>query len=276
MVYSVLADAGIDLAPIETAPDGADVVFEGVSPFVRDAYFDATVREQSVEPVAVDVNRVRDHQNSVVISYLAADPSLVEREVLETLVTDGGQVAPADIAAENDRHVESVRRALRQVDGLLDRAYGTVRSKSDYIAGLIHDSVVEAREAVRRGAESTTEEVTNPQRDLTETMGAFLAWADRQGVDVYGAREAQMELRFHGTMTASERNRAINPGYEVWTDAGMASRSAGVSRRACCPSCSFSRSCRSEGPQRDADSPGLLRPDDPHRLHQPDIVRRSP
>lgn len=155
VVYSVLAEAGIDIAPLGSTADEANVEIDGMSPFVPDAYFDAEVGDQSVEPVVLDVARIRHQQESVVIKHIADGLSPVEWEALETLVTDGGEVSPIDIADEHGRHVESVRRALRQMDDLVAREYGEVRLKSEYIAEMVHDAVEEAREATRRAAETT-------------------------------------------------------------------------------------------------------------------------
>jgi hypothetical protein len=59
------------------------------------------------------------------------------------------------------------------------------------------------------------------ERGFDEMMTRFIAWAARYGVDVDGARDARMKLRFHGTEGFRDRVRAIKEGLKVWTDAGM-------------------------------------------------------
>lgn len=116
-LLSVLADGGLDLAPSQ-----------GTGPFVEDAYFEVEITEDGPDPIELDLTHIRSTQESVVIRHLADNLSTVQWESLETLVTDGGVVSPADIAEEHDRHVESVRRALRDIDDLVVREYAKVSS----------------------------------------------------------------------------------------------------------------------------------------------------
>jgi len=57
------------------------------------------------------------------------------------------------------------------------------------------------------------------ERGLSESMSAFVAWAARHDVDVNGARQAHMELRFNEA--GREAARAIREGVRIWTDVGM-------------------------------------------------------
>lgn len=220
IVYSVLADAGINLVPYG-ATDGSDDDYDNTSPYVQDAYFDTEVGEQSVEPVELDLTRIRHEQESVVIRHVADGLSPVEWESLETLVKDGGQISPADIADQHGRHVESVRRALRRMDDLVDRDYAEVRLKSEYVAEMVHEAVEGAKDAAQRAVETTAKAMEAAERGLGKTMGTFVAWANRHGIDVDGAREARMVLRFNDAETHRERIRAIKEGLKIWTDAGM-------------------------------------------------------
>lgn len=67
VVYSVLADAGIDLSPSDDHDQDDSGRGGGPGVFVEDDYFEPEVREQSVEPVALNLTRVRHEQESVVI-----------------------------------------------------------------------------------------------------------------------------------------------------------------------------------------------------------------
>jgi hypothetical protein len=102
-VLSVLADAGLDIAP------------SGDGPFVEDSYFEIGTSNDGPNPIGLDLTRVEQGQESVAVRHLSDGLSPVQWESLEMLVTDGGQVSPADIADEYGRHVESVRRALREM-----------------------------------------------------------------------------------------------------------------------------------------------------------------
>jgi len=207
-VLSVLADAGLDVAPSQ-----------GDWPFVPDSYFEPEVDHSGPDPIGLDLTRVQQSQESVVIRQVADGLSPTQWEALETLVADGGEVSPADIADEHGRHVESVRRALREMEDLVHREYAEVSLRSDYVAELVHDAVSEAREATRRATETVGKALEAAERGMGETMSSFIAWAARHGVDVDDATDARMCLRFGPEVENVER--AIREGFRVWTDAGL-------------------------------------------------------
>jgi len=208
-VLSVLADAGLDIAPSESGP------------FVEDAYFEPDVGHDGPDPVTLDLTRVEQQQESVVVRHLSDGLSPVQWESLEMLVTDGGEVAPADIADQYGRHVESVRRALREMEDLVVSKYADVKLRSKYVAEMVHAAVDEAREATRRAVETTAKAAEAAERGLEETMSAFIAWAARHGVDVNDAREAQMTLRFGDAPSVTKAGEALSEGFRVWKDAGL-------------------------------------------------------
>jgi len=172
------------------------------------------------DPIGLDLTRVEQSQESVVVRHLEDGLSPVQWEAMETVVTDGGEVAPADIADGHGPHTESVRRALRDMEDLVEREYASVSLRSEYVAEMVHAAVDEARDTLERAAETTAKAMEAAERGLDETMGAFIAWAARHGVDVDDAREARMVLRFNGTV-ASEVQKSIQEGFRVWKDAGI-------------------------------------------------------
>ncbi|MGM0592350.1 MAG: MarR family transcriptional regulator [Halobacteriota archaeon] len=210
VLRAVLADAGLDLAPIH-----------GDGPFVEDAYFPAEVTDGHEKPLSLDLTRVRQEQETVVIRYLADGLSPVEWESLQTLVSDGGTVSPQDIADSHGRHVESVRRALRRIDEMVERKYGEVALRSPYIAELVHDAVQNAREATRRAVEVGAKAIEAAERGLDETTSAFIAWCAKHGVDVDGRRDAQLKVRL-GELDP-DRDSApeflVRRAFELWKTA---------------------------------------------------------
>ena len=206
-VLSVLADAGLDVAP-----------GDGSGPFVEDPYFEPEVTHDGPDPIGLDLTRVRQSQESVVVRHLADGLAPTQWDALETLVSDGGEVSPEDIAEEQGRHVGSVRRALRGMEDLVHREYAEVSLRSEYVAELVHEAVTEARDSLRRAAETTAKAMEAAERGMGDTMSSFIAWAARHGVDVDDAREARMRLRMNGVENV---HRAIREGFRVWTEAGM-------------------------------------------------------
>ncbi|MFB6112258.1 MAG: MarR family transcriptional regulator, partial [Halobacteriaceae archaeon] len=155
-LLSVLADAGIDLS--------------NSGPYVSDTYFEATEHDRgpSWEPVTLNLTQLRQEQESIVVRNLADGLSPVEFESLETLVTDGGELSPMDIATETERHPGSVRRALNRMDDLVIHEYGEVQLRSEHIAGLVHDAVQEARESVQRAVDTATTALEAAERGIGE------------------------------------------------------------------------------------------------------------
>lgn len=208
-VLSVLAEAGIPIRPGE----------DGNGPFKPDAYFDAEESNQDLNLVSLDLTQIRSEQESVVIKHLADGLSPVEWEALETLVTDGGEVSPQDIAEDHGRHVDSVRRALNRIPELVESEYGSVALRSNHIAEHVHEAVKQAQDATKRALEAGAKAIEAAERGLDETTSAFIAWAARMGIDVDDRKDAQLVLRM-GNMSKRETKRAIREAYELWCDAG--------------------------------------------------------
>jgi hypothetical protein len=180
-VLSVLADAGLDVAPVDVA----------ASPYVEmDAYWTPATSERGPDPLNLDLTRVRQEQESVVVRHLSDGLSPVQWESLDFLVSDGGEVSPDDIADAKDRHVGSVRRALRDMEDLVSRKYGEVGLRSEYVAEMVHDAVQEARDATRRAVETGAKAMEVAERGASETMAEWVAWCNKHGVDIRNRADA--------------------------------------------------------------------------------------
>ena len=210
-VLSVLADAGLNISPVR-----------GDGPFVADAYFEPQTTVEGPEPVGLNLTRIKSTQESVVVKHLTDGLSPVQWESLKTLVTDGGEIAPADIAENHGRHVESVRRALREMDELVVREYADVRLRSNYVAELVHDAVSEAEEAVERAAETSARALQAAKRGMGEAMSNFIAWAARHDIDVDDAINRHGDdLKLRMGEPDRETPRVIRKGFQIWKEAGL-------------------------------------------------------
>ncbi|MFB6114388.1 MAG: MarR family transcriptional regulator [Halodesulfurarchaeum sp.] len=206
-VRSVLADAGVDIAPERDT-----------GPFVEDAYFEVEVSERGPNPVDLDLTRIRQESESIVVKHLADGLSPVQWETFETLVSDGGEVAPEDVAEEQNRHINSVYRALPGIEEFLDRSYGELALKNEYLAELVLDAVEEAREFNERALETVAKVKEASERGLEAGTSAFIAWCSKHGIDVDNREEARMEIRM-GDRSNQETKRRLQRAYELWTDA---------------------------------------------------------
>lgn len=211
-IYSVLAEAGIQV----------HVGAEGGGPYFSDAYFKLENINRPEEWIYnMDLARIRHDQESVVLKYLADGLSPVDWENLSTLVTDGGELSPTDLAGQNGRHVDSVRRSLRRMEDLLDREYGRVRLRSPFIAGLLHRKIELARQATRDAAEATAKVAYAAERGLDEHTSAFIAWAAAMGVEVDDKQDARLKIRMNEFEDFKRIRRHLKQGYELWINAGQ-------------------------------------------------------
>ncbi|AHG02901.1 hypothetical protein HALDL1_04225 [Halobacterium sp. DL1] len=201
-VRAVLLEAGLDLAPQRDVGD-----------FVPDAYFAADVLDGQPEPTVIDLDQLETTHESVVVRHLTDGLSPVEWESLEMLVTDGGKVSPRDIADATDRHVDSVRRALRRLDDLVEQKYAEVGLRSTRVAELVHEAVQEARDATRRAVEASAKAIDAAERGRDSAAAEFYAWAERHRVDV-SRRNDNLTLDFSDY--SDNVNRAVKTGYRLW------------------------------------------------------------
>lgn len=206
-VLSILNEAGINI--------------HSTDEFIAEPYFDAELTEDGPQPISLDLTQVKHEQENIVVRYLSDGLSPVQWEAIETLVTDGGEIAPADIAERNDRHIESVYRALADMDDLVHREYSKVALKSDYIAEMVHEAVTEAQDAVKRAADTSAKAMHAAERGMDETMSAFIAWAARNGIDVNGKRDARMILRFNEKPSQKVLSRTLKFGLDRWRKVGL-------------------------------------------------------
>lgn len=204
-VLSVLADAGIQVHP---GPD---------SPFVEDSYFgEDSLEDGAVQLHDLDLAELESHQEHVVINHLADGFSPVEWEALETLVADGGKVSPTTIADENERHVGSVRRALKRIPELVEHEWGEVSLRSKHIAELVHEAVKEAREATRRAVEAGARAKAAAERGTDSSTSSLMAYCAKHGIDVNDRGEASLRIRMS---QEGARNR-LRTMFRLWSKSG--------------------------------------------------------
>jgi hypothetical protein len=116
-LYATLSDAGLDLRA-------------GGGVYVADDAFAAENELTTANVVDLDVSEIRHEQEAVVYKHLADGMSPTQRETLQTLVTDGGDVAPKDIAADTGRHRDTVYDALQNMHDLVQHEYDSVSLRS--------------------------------------------------------------------------------------------------------------------------------------------------
>jgi hypothetical protein len=202
-LYSILNDAGLDLRA-------------GGNTYVADEYFADENHTTHANVVSLDLTEVRHEQESVVYRHLADGMSPVEQDTLATLVTDGGELSPQDIAEKNDRHRDSVYDALHRMHDLVQHEYGSVSLKSTYVSELVADALQQAETALERATMASAKAVHAAERGLDERTSAFLAWAEKHGVNYDEPNDDVMTIELGEVDSVKQARRLLRQGYDLW------------------------------------------------------------
>lgn len=204
-VRSVLDDAGLDLNPIT-----------GTGPYVDcDPYFDAHFVDGE-SPTRLSLTQIESEQENVVIRHLAGGLTNTQWDYLQALVTDGGRLSPQDIANESDRHVESVRRSLREMDDLVETGYSEVALRSDYVADIVYQALRDAQREVKKAIETVGQAVSDDERRIDEHISAWQAWGRRHGIDHHDEPGEQMEFEMGEVTNKTQLVKLLRQGEKLW------------------------------------------------------------
>lgn len=207
-VLTILDEAGIDTHPLWS---------DDRRPFVPDAYFDADTRDYSESPLHnIPLAEIEQHQEQIVVKHLADGFSAVQWETLEQLVTDGGTVSPTDIADMNDRHVDSVRRALNEIPELVEHSYGEVALRNRHVADMVHNAVTTARDSVRRAVETGAKARMAAKRGTDKATSALMAYCANMGIEADDKSDARLELRMNKEGAQSRIRQLVH----LWENSG--------------------------------------------------------
>ena len=209
--------AALNEAGLPTQPPDDDGPSNGRT-FVEDAYFDAeTVDRSRVLPL--NLERVESDQRNVVVRQLADGLSPVEWDSLKTLVSDGGDVSPKEIAEEHDWHPDSVRRGLRRIEDMVVREQGSVGLRSHYVAEQVVEALEAAREGVRTAVSTAANVVQNAEREsLDERTDELIAFCQSNGIHI-DERDARLRVRM-GNLAGDSWEELVTRLMRFWTDAG--------------------------------------------------------
>lgn len=190
-IYSILEASELPLSPEE-----GDI-------FVSDAYFEAdTTTTPRIPPLSLE--RVKSDQRNVVVRQLADGLSPVEFGSLKTLVADGGEVSPKDIAEEQGFHPDSVRKALRRISDMVERDHGSVSLRSHYVAEQVADAIDEARESVSEAVNAASHALESAKsQNVDERTDELIAFCQSHGITI-SEREKRITVKM-GRLASSEK-----------------------------------------------------------------------
>ncbi|CAI50757.1 homolog to HGPV1-ORF14 [Natronomonas pharaonis DSM 2160] len=192
----------------------------GRGPFVEDEYFGAETSRRQRRLLDDPTPELQDQQESLVMKHLAGGFEDSDADVLDALVTDGGEVSPQDIAEQKDWHVETIYKAVDRLEDIIDHSYGELSLRSHHIAEKVCEYVQSARRSAVDAAETLARSLEH-EVGLELANDALVEWVDRFGVDVEDRRDAQLALRFGRVeMTREEFSVALTTGLHQWMQAG--------------------------------------------------------
>ena len=211
-ILATLNESGLPTQPLDDDGPG------GGRTFVEDAYFEAeTVDRSRVLPL--NLERVESDQRNVVVRQLADGLSPVEWDSLKTLVADGGDVSPAEIADEHDWHPDSVRRGLRRIEEMVVREQGSVALRSHHVAEQVVEALDAAREGVRNAMGTAANAVQNAERaSLDERTDELIAFCQANGIHI-DEREAHLRVRM-GNLADESWSELVTRLKRYWVGAG--------------------------------------------------------
>lgn len=208
-LLSILADAGLDVS--------------SAAQYESDDYFEAVTSDRDRQVVDLPLDELQTTQESVVINQVADGLSPVEWEALDVLVTDGGEVSPADIAEAGGFHRDSVYRALDRMDELVKREYGSVSLESTHVAQLVHEAVTAAKQRTREAVEAAGKAMEAAERGLDERTSAFVAFA-AQHFERFDETDDGLQIEFGKVEAETEREarreirRKLREARRLWAD----------------------------------------------------------
>ena len=211
-ILATLNESGLPTQPLDDDGPG------GGRTFVEDAYFEVeTVDRSRVLPL--NLERVESDQRNVVVRQLADGLSPVEWDSLKTLVADGGDVSPAEIADEHDWHPDSVRRGLRRIENMVVREQGSVALRSHHVAEQVVEALDAAREGVRNAMGAAANAVQNAERaSLDERTDELIAFCQANGIHI-DEREAHLRVRM-GNLADESWSELVTRLKRYWVGAG--------------------------------------------------------
>ena len=210
-ILSVLDAADLSLSPDEGRKEN------GI--FVSDAYFNADTAERDGFP-KLNLGRVESDQRNVVVRQLADGLSPVEWGSVKTLVSDGGEVSPADIADDHGFHPDSVRKALRRIDDMVEREHGSVSLRSHYVAEQVAEAVDAARESVSNAVNAASHALENAEREnVDKRTDELIAFCQSHGISI-SEREKRITVKMGRLADSEEWSEILVRLKDIWTAAG--------------------------------------------------------
>jgi len=138
----------------------------GGSQYHKDAYFKPDERERrSLKLVDCPLPEIESEQEQAVMR-LWGDMNPSDRATVDKLLTDGGEVSPADVSEDTGYCYDTILRAVDRLEEFVEHSYGQLEIKSDFAAQKMLKRVRAAEEQFRTSIGSTVMQVADDAREV--------------------------------------------------------------------------------------------------------------
>jgi hypothetical protein len=160
----------LEWSNIPTRPDG--------QMYVADDYFEVTGSRRWRKLLSGRLPRIESKQDDQLFAT-ATQMNGTDAELVDTLLTDGGKTSPKELAESIGVHLDTVYRALKRLDPLIDHTYGEVQLGSKYIAQELTGYIDSVSESIQAGWEKALDGLTRAESYADDDP--WSRWLDRYG-----------------------------------------------------------------------------------------------
>ncbi|WP_050023494.1 hypothetical protein [Halorubrum saccharovorum] len=199
----------LNWSSIPTRPDGQI--------FVADDYFEVTGSRRWRKLLPDRLPRIEEKQDDQIFAT-AARMNETDTEMVETLLTDGGETSPKELAQSIGIHIDTVYRALKRLSPLVDHTYGEVQLGSKYIAQELTGYIDAVSNSIKSGLENALDGLTRAEAHGGDD-DPWSRWLDRYGGEISrteGPDPDKLDIGFQPDSLAEAR-RLLRSGASQWS-----------------------------------------------------------
>ena len=184
--------------------------------FVADDYFEPTGSRRWRKLLPDRLPRIESQQDDDLFA-VSSQMTGTDVDLVDTLLTDGGETSPKQLAEALGVHIDTVYRALKRLGPLVDHQYGSVQLASKHIAQEITGYVDSLRESVETGVEGLIDGLVRGDR-YGGDENPWSLWMQRYGAEIRETEGADPDLLDVGFKPADfrEARRMLTVGAANW------------------------------------------------------------
>lgn len=186
--------------------------------YVADDYFEVTGSRRWRKLLPDRLPRIEAKQDEQVFAT-AAQMTSTDAQLVDTLLTDGGQTSPKELAESIGVHLDTVYRALKRLDPLVDHSYGEVQLGSKYIAQELTGYIDAVTDSIQSGWENALDELTRAETH-GEADDPWSRWLDRYGGKISRTDDVdpdELDIGFQPS-DLEEARRLLREGARRWAE----------------------------------------------------------